>query len=423
MHIYLGHWEQHSNFGGLYWRAPGGNAIATLDLRTIPQMSAIDRQGGLGIFGYEAAESHDLLLLELGDPYTPMTSTAHVKALLNAPLGAVKPIDIIAELLLEHGDSSGEHRHKPLASRRRAFCDIIFGPIHIRAEETKALKNRIAIFQNDYRRLRRSGVDTNVLARVIGAEMLINFGKMSDENAGYLLPREFQKDAWAEPATTITDSFNRANAGTLGSSSEGWSWSEVQNSGHSIASNTAESAGALDQDKASRADSDLSTADHYSQVDVVTLPQPTTNNRAIHGGADVRFAAAATTFYRSHLVRWDAGAGANKQEHWLWKMVAGTATQLGTQVSVTISLPDTIKTQSVGSTITTYFNGVQSQSLTDTAITGNLRTGISGFNRDANYQLDAFSATDVVTGRTTKNTRTPSLHMRDLGVARRIYTK
>src|SRR5690606_29965122 len=66
--------------------------------------------------------------------------------------------------------------------------------------------------------------------------------------------------------TVVSDDFNRSD-GSLGSSSEGWSWAEVAGS-WSIASNvatqsTTASAGAA------RAEFDLSSDDHESSVDIV----------------------------------------------------------------------------------------------------------------------------------------------------------
>jgi hypothetical protein len=60
----------------------------------------------------------------------------------------------------------------------------------------------------------------------------------------------------------------------------------------------------------------------------------------------------------------------------LFKFVSGTATQLGSDVSVTPSLPDPLKIYASGSTIKSYYDGVERHSQTDSAISSGLRCGL-----------------------------------------------
>ena len=79
------------------------------------------------------------------------------------------------------------------------------------------------------------------------------------------------------------------------------------------------------------------------------------------------------------------------------KRVAGTDTTLFTGSSGTDVQPQTIKMESDGSTQTCYIGGVSIATGTDTAITGNLRTGIKGSSTGAlRMRWDNFEAADLV---------------------------
>lgn len=134
----------------------------------------------------------------------------------------------------------------------------------------------------------------------------------------------------------------------------------------------------------SRAEKDLSSADHYSQVDVVAL-----FGGSYIGGA-VRFAGAAQTYYQGVMYSGDS-------KFYVSKLVAGAETHLGTAVSVTTNFPEAYKCLISGSTLKGYQAGVERRSETDTAITSGTRTGISAYG--SGY-LDNFSAAD--SGTTTK---------------------
>lgn len=390
---YLGHW--HWNENQRAWCAPGHDALGTIDFRTIPQMS---RPGGMpegfGIFTYEDCQMDPLLLMDLGsDLDTSLPRKRFLQSLWPQSIGAATLRELLEEWLTEHGDVSGSERHRPIISSTIYLGG--FSPMPIL--DKSWFQNRISIFQQDYRE-RRQCIDPIVLARVVGFEMQTLFGQMSDENAAYLIPHEFSGDRWLQPHTMLTDNFNRANSGSLGTASGGGAWAEIENNGHDIVSNAAASdndLGSFTHDRSSRLDLDLSGADHYSQCDVTVLPQPITDNRAISAGPAVRFASAATTYYSARLTFWDAGTGASVKEVRLKKIVATVHTELGSNPDVVMSLPDTIRCEISGSSLKSYFNGGITELISDTAITGNTRAGIYGFDRDAAYQVDDWSASDI----------------------------
>jgi hypothetical protein len=142
---------------------------------------------------------------------------------------------------------------------------------------------------------------------------------------------------------TITDNFDRANnASSLGSSSEGWSWTAVAGT-WGINNNLAYAPGASTTQTA-RAEIDLDSADHYAQV--VYAARSTGD----FIGPAVRFASAADTcyYYKS-----------NSNVHDLLKRVAGVPTSLATGSTSSLALPHTLKAEINGSTLKGFREGVE----------------------------------------------------------------
>ena len=188
-------------------------------------------------------------------------------------------------------------------------------------------------------------------------------------------------DAHEEPtkhATTITDNFNRSN-GALGSSAEGWSWTNTIGNGHTISSNAALSGSNLAM-KASRAEQDLSSGDHYGQVKV------TNSTTSRDPGPIVRHDSTDDTFY---------GLAAYSNNENISKVVTATPTTLTSKTS-TFANGDTLKISISGSTLESFINGVSIDSRTDTAIDNTrLRSGIWSRLANANTAMDDFVAADL----------------------------
>ena len=98
---------------------------------------------------------------------------------------------------------------------------------------------------------------------------------------------------------------------------------------------------------------------------------------------------------------------ASPQVTQLFKIVAGTVTQLGSNSSKTVSAGNSyqIKLEMAGTAIKGYWNGSTSAdiSVTDSSITAAGKAGVRFFNPDtptdtANWQLDNFSADDPASG-------------------------
>ena len=189
--------------------------------------------------------------------------------------------------------------------------------------------------------------------------------------------------------TSISENWNCADAAALTCQ---LTWTEVF-SDFRLQTNAAElvtNGGA--RLASARAESDLASADHEAQIDVIHLDQTGANEGM---GAAVRFAAAANTHYSVFIL---VNTGGSAPDHvFLRKTVTGTETDLS-QVTIVggYTAPDTVKVQINGSTLKSFLNAVEQASVTDTAITGNLRTGIVSYGGAANKPRgDNWSAADL----------------------------
>lgn len=184
--------------------------------------------------------------------------------------------------------------------------------------------------------------------------------------------------------TTITESFNTTDGDTLGPD---LTWTETAGD-IDIVSNAA-SQQTTGTDVFARAEHDLAGDDHYAQADISAL--------TVDGWAAVmvRFAGAANTGYCAYIIN---DGGTTRTE--MYEITAGSFGAAQQSTAQTLSLPDTIYIQANGSDMTCKFNGSASGgTFTDTSITGNTRTGITGYTNGANkVQWDAFEAADLAAG-------------------------
>lgn len=174
----------------------------------------------------------------------------------------------------------------------------------------------------------------------------------------------------------ITDNFNRANQNPLGSSSEGWSWAVLVDTVFQIVSNAAN--GGTTAESVARAESDLSSSNHYVQATIGGAP--------LNWGLLARFSSSVVDTY--YLAQATSATTLD-----LYSRVAGTFNLIGTAGSLTIIATDIIKLQCNGTTISVFQNGVSRISVTDSAIAGNTRTGMRAGDNAQVY--DDFSAADL----------------------------
>jgi hypothetical protein len=178
--------------------------------------------------------------------------------------------------------------------------------------------------------------------------------------------------------TTITDAFTRADAGTLGTSAEGWSWTTVTGTWQ-IVSNAAANVGSTGS---ARAGSDLSSTNHYAQGTV------TPSGTSAGCGCCVRFATSADTYY--------LGWGRNNATvtYRLRKQVAGVGTTLN-DVNTTAFSGGVLKTEANGSSLTLAKDGATVNGpVTDTSITTGTRCGVAT-QAGSGGTVDDWSASDL----------------------------
>jgi hypothetical protein len=163
---------------------------------------------------------------------------------------------------------------------------------------------------------------------------------------------------------TITESFNKANADTLGPD---LSWTEDAGD-FDVVSNKAQDASAGLTHAWARADSDLDSDDHY-----VEAVLNTSANDSFHGLMCRKDSTSTSTYY---MFQFDCGSNLVR----VFKRVSGSFTSLA-NLSATInpSTNYTVKLQVSGSDIECFVDGGSVGTTSDATITGNLRCGLVGF--------------------------------------------
>lgn len=184
-------------------------------------------------------------------------------------------------------------------------------------------------------------------------------------------------------ATTITDDFNTADSDTFG---HNLSWTELSGD-WDIVSNQAQMVTNFGSVRFARADSDLSSADHYAQVAVISRANP-----GFLGPICRKDSTSTITCY--------AGGWPNQNTNpfRIRSYVNGTATDLGSGGTAAFSSGDVNKLSCNGSTITLYKNGVSLESVTDTSIASGLRCGLCALDNAGTAgvpALDNFEAGDL----------------------------
>jgi hypothetical protein len=183
--------------------------------------------------------------------------------------------------------------------------------------------------------------------------------------------------------TTLTESFNKADADTLGPDQ---TW--VEDSGDTdVVSNKAEAITAIASAFVlARISSSLATDNHFAQAKVESTAATES------AGIIARKIASAThTFYL-----FDAEFGSNVVRLYRCVTNIGDFTSLGADVATTLGTNTqyTLKLECSGSAISTSIDGVAKHSVTDSNITGNLQVGIRCSSSGKKW--DDFIGEDIV---------------------------
>jgi hypothetical protein len=190
---------------------------------------------------------------------------------------------------------------------------------------------------------------------------------------------------WASVQIT-SDTFNRADASTLGGN-----WTPVQAGldAHILSNKAVNGSATLDTWTYYSGASWTGGNDQYAECLVVKTP-PGVDQTGTSAGPAVRLSTGgALTGYQASIV--NIGAGSATQA--LWKVVAGTGTQLASW-SQAIAATDVVRIAVVGTTITISVNGVPQVTATDSAIA----SGNPGLILESHVGVDDTEADNFAAG-------------------------
>lgn len=394
MRYYLGPWRWVER-GATSHFAPPPFAHGAIDFGTLAEMSkpGSDRPGCLLVT--DAVLPSEYTLLGEGMA-SEIKIDGRVKSIFSRELNHAAEGDSLADLIrdtLQNGEVDGGTKWKPLMPDARGWMDVHLGGC-IQSERFEWGKPGS-----------RGGNHTPRMQAMLRAEFRQHFdnakaGRMRSEHHRRILDWWCEKyglngpDDWRQLVpqdlqahvpgrlkheTTITDDFTRADGDTIGNL---LSWSEVTGDLDTV-SNAVQS-GVDGSVGAARAESDLSSEDHYSQINVTAL-----GNNVSAWAPLTRFAAAATTFYSGETYR-------TENNSYLLKTVANVRTLLAGPQAVTPAAPQAWKLTSNGSSQALSQAGTDRVTVTDTSITGNVRCGIWLFyNGGTSSTIDDFEAADL----------------------------
>lgn len=356
--------------------------LGSLDMRSAVECDVAGGTGGWGIFAYDREIVGVDTFTIATDPQEaigPVRRTI-LENRLGVTLTAPRFAGIMAELYLQHIDVTGATKRKPILPTNRKRLEIILGGKIFDVETGPGDGARwLAVraqYRHDFRQTRLSLPDGHILPRKILGYWLRRYG-LSDAT-------EFQTPGDPviepiEPATTINDTFDRADADELGTLSDGsGSWVDTAND-YGLVSNAAvlQVVGATNT---TVADVALSSADHYAQATMTV---------ATDGGASVRCNTANRACYLGSI------RDANNDVRGFLLSSGDAYTQVGSTASVAVAAGDTVKTEINGSTLKVYHNTVERVSGTNSTLSTPVRCGLWGFNGGT---FDNFEAADLGAG-------------------------
>jgi len=303
---------------------------------------------------------------------------------LPATLAATNLRDVVAETLSIQADPTGQDRALPLVPTAQGQYEIWLGGVLVKQKrfrfddpETSPL---LDLHKRIYRQIRQRCLD-GLLPQGHYRKVLGYWVRKFGIDYRNFQPQDLPDESDLPPTSTVTDNFNRADAGSLGTASGGFSWTEVGSpSGvYNILSNqaTPNTAGSGSFDYGVRAESDLSSSDNNAFCTVV---QSATG--IVRNGPACRFDSASQTAYSGQCNLFD-----NSLE--IIKCVSGALSSVH-KASITPSPPEIYKIEVSGSTIKTWQAGVLRDTQTDTGIASGLRTGLEG------YQFSGLSGTTLL---------------------------
>lgn len=396
MKWYVGPWQWKKTEPNLpHWSPPDG-AVGALDLRSIPQQSTERTQDGYGVFVSKDELPSDYELLGTGSLRDVKTSQRLTDRMPRRERKRQPKGDDLLSLLLDAvcdgSDPTGDSFAKPLMpDSGMRLCLTIGGVSHQwktapwNYHWDKIQDVERADFQRCFDDAKAGRLkDPEHHRRVLDA-LCDKYNLQGADDWKGFIPAKLRKEIKGrlKHETVITDGFNRADdAVSLGVAAGGWAYSRMTGTTNlKIVSNAAQNTAGIDS--RNRAEADLSSSDLYSQFRLLSWGS-TDSAEPI-----VRANSAAATFY-IYITQNQASP-----THRVFKCSAGTFTSLSSLSGNIPSANDTLKLAVNGSTLVSSAGGVTRNTLTDTAITGNVRCGLGSNCNDGPVRMDDFEAGDI----------------------------
>lgn len=352
--------------------APDGSA-GLIDLRSAEERA--NGVNGLCLIASPIALNSDYRLLHNGDIRDAVMQerdrAVWSSALRIGRVSGTTLAEWLYDTLTLQSDPTGEGIG-PLMPARDGMEIHLDGLVMRRRFDPKSPEARavIDLRRRQYREIRATYKDIDP---TLHRRLLTDWGQKLgiDRPEDVFIPSDLPKESPLPRHTFISDAANRADADALGSSVEGWSWTEVLNDIDLVSSGAFQGQGST-LNTIARAETDLSSDDHASRI-ILNFIHTTGGT----SGPLARMASSGGSCYWFG-VRVDAP----RQRLFTLTVNTASATQIGSTVTDALpSRPYIMVLTCDGSTITGYQNtgfGTLTSKITttDTAITGNTRTGM-----------------------------------------------
>ena len=396
---YLQPWKWITDATGSYWALP--DAEGCIDFRSNTQAAiAGGTPQGYAFVSY-ANPITDPNAVSLGTTLGTIPNATRV--LIRTTLGitgqltSTTLLGILNELFASHSDPTGTNGFKPNMPNHLGLLELYLGG-HSRISSEKMIPGKRPAWPlikdtlgENYRKIRSQAVDID--SPVPEDQHKKYLDALQDKyRVDYVdfIPVDLPDEGTVPHDTVVKDNFNRADSTTLGTSSDSqFTWLELINDAD-IVSNTAEYQNTLSPNGSFGrfiAALDLSSDDHFAQAKMINVAAGFVTT---HGCLIRKDSSATETLYFGEYL------SAVTPLLRILKTIAGTVTVLGSD-GFSASENEVIKIQVDGSNLELFIDGVSKVTATDTAITGNLRTGMSFFNNNvaAKPGLDDFEAADL----------------------------
>lgn len=367
---------------------PPDGAGSVLDLRPLSEQAKLGQSAGWGFFAWPGNRPGDAIDLGSGDcreiqPTTAQRDELRIKLGLSANPDGTMLVDCLADVLGDKSDPTGATGPKPILPSEGSYeihlpghsrvWALLYDGAEILSANPRGRANKVRdVIRSDMRAAIDAG-GPELAAKVLGHVLRRHGYSDAEVNAGapgrraewarLFRPADLQRAGGngfrpKRPRTSYSESFNKSDSDTLGPD---LTWAEVTGDIDVVSNRASTSTTGFAE---ARAEHDVSSADHFGQVQIY---QTSTSGGDNHLAAPcARFAAAARTFYS---FAWFATG------LFLYKTVAGAYSIIGSVSETPAALPATWKVDCSGSTIRGLQNGTQKVSVTDTSITGNTRGG------------------------------------------------